>query len=457
MIKFLRRYASIVISIICVCKDCINCVKFAGMSKIATLLLYAIVLSVLAVVIYSQLRPIPPLNDSVEYQLAANNLLNKNTLYSGNLKIDLDYRLFSKRTLGFPLFIIFQGVNPSVILLSTTLLYIVMFFLGLQILRNFTQTRLAYTSYSFFFLLHTTLTIHLSWVMADVLVSVVTTAIVATYYSSSTDNPTKLRVICTLWAIGLLLKPVFLPSLILVPIIFTYLKQKNKTWCLSLLLPISAWLLGCGVNWNNTGTWEYSSISTINLGQYNTKLMIAGTDGVAAADSFTSTTAFAIPTNKDQYVQYKKEVRAESVSAIRNNLPAYIKIHVAGMIKMLIDPGRFEIYTFLGLNDNEVSLTELLYSGDWVKVKRVMSQNALVLIFFLLLLIISLIKLILATFSLYKYRRFVFLIFVIVYFVGITGPVGAARFMLPVSIVYIVLVAIGVESLLAFFQKRSER
>ena len=69
-----------------------------------SLLMVALVVTIA----YHYYKPTPPLNDTIEYQYAADNLLKNNILYGGNSNQPVDYRLYSKRTLGYPIFLLFQ-------------------------------------------------------------------------------------------------------------------------------------------------------------------------------------------------------------------------------------------------------------------------------------------------------------------------------------------------------------
>ena len=416
-----------------------------------------LMITLVATIAYHYYKPSTPLNDTIEYQNAADNLLKNNILYGGNSSQPVDYRLYSKRTLGYPIFLLFQQQNEHLILVSTVLLYVLLFFLGLHILSLFIQKKAAFLSYILLFLLHIAFTIHTILHMADLLVAAAVTSTVLVYYSHNASTYQKIFYISLLWGLGLFLKPVFLPSLLLIPVIVLYLKRATAKWHYWLLLPLAVWAMGCTVNYSSSGVFEYSSISTINLGQYNAKLMVANVDGADAASDFTLSEAFSVPRTLPQYVHYKQRVSEEAITAIQDNPLAYAKVHLAGMIKMVLDPGRFEIYTFFGMNDHKVSLTELLYSGDWDRVAEVMSKNIVVLFVFLTLLFVGIVKVVLVCFSLSRIKQTFFMLFMITYFVVITGPVGAARFMLPVSILYLVLAAIGTQHILAFFQKRSKR
>lgn len=402
-------------------------------------------------------KPAPQLSDTKEYYLAAHNLLTNNTLYAGDLLAPTDYRLYSKRTLGYPVFLIFQWQNKYLVLVASLLLFILLFFIGLQLLKKHEIRSASFFIYVLLFAFHVALLIHTTFQMADLTVAVIVTGIVAIQANVRITKPEKYRAMAILWALGLLLKPVFLPSLLFIPMALLYVKLQTARWQWILCLPLLVWVCGSFVNFKNTGVYEYSSISTINFGQYNAKLMLANDQGIEAANHFTSSKAFEVPRTSASYRQYKKAVKQAALAAMQDHPLAYAKVHLAGIAKMLLDPGRFEMYTFFGINDYRVSLTELAYGGKWEDVKTVLQKNSGVFITFLLLTFLALIKLFTFMFSLLRFTKLVFPLTVIVYFLAITGPVGAARFMLPVSIVYLVLVVIGAGWVSSFFYTKNTK
>ncbi len=423
---------------------------------------FVFILSVLAVVIcttfvFHLAKPAPQLSDAKEYYLASHNLLKNNTLYAGDLLTTKDFRLYSKRTLGYPVFLAFQWQNKRLVLLASLLFFILLFFVGLQFLRQHDTRSSSFLSYVLLFALHVALLVHTTFQIADLAITVIVTGIVAIHANYRITKPEKYRAMSILWALGLLLKPVFLPSLLLIPLALIYVKLQTARWRWIICLPLLVWFVGSFINFKNTGLYEYSSISTINFGQYNAKLMLANDQGVEAANHFTSSKAFEVPRTSASYRQYKKSVRQAALAAMQDHPLAYAKVHLIGMAKMLLDPGRFELYTFFGINDYRVSLTELAYGGKWEDVKAVLQQNSGVFITFLLLTFLALIKLFTFMFSLHRFTKLIFPLTVILYFLVITGPVGAARFMLPVSIVYLVIVVISGGWLTTFLFKNKRK
>lgn len=415
-----------------------------------------VLFTLFASVLYHYCNPAPLLTDSTEYLHSANNLLNNNILYSKSFDQPIDYRMYSKRTLGYPIFIVFQLQNQYLMVLASALFYLYLFFLGIQILKKFDNRRTIFLCYGILFLLHIPLLIHVTFNMADIIVAAVVTSIVATEINKRERSTNRHNIIALFWAVGLLLKPVFLPSLIFIPFVLLYYKKKYNNWRIVYFTPFLIWIMGCTVNYYNAGVFEYSSISTINFGQYNAKLMLTEAEGLEQAQVFASSESFQTPKTKSEYLAYKNGVRQESIKVMRENPLSYIKVHVAGIVKMILDPGRFELYTFFTINDHNISLTELIYSGNWPEVKKILQKNGWVLTLFILLLVVSLLKTLLAFLSLQKIKSLLFPTAVMLYFLIVTGPVGAARFMLPISIVYLTFVSIGAGIVLTLFQKRAK-
>ncbi|HAY87949.1 MAG TPA: hypothetical protein DCY51_00735, partial [Bacteroidetes bacterium] len=240
------------------------------------------------------------------------------------------------------------------------------------------------------------------------------------------------------------------------PIVFLYFKLRKGRGSIALLFPLFVYLAGSGVNYTNTNQYEYSSISTINLGQYNAKLTIAKAYGYDSAQEYVSRSEFAIPRTSKEYENYTSKVNTLAKGTILENLTSYITVHTAGSIKMLLDPGRFELYTFFKEPTSDGSLTEMIYAQRWSDIKAVLIKRPVLFVLFIGLFLLAIAKLIGAAFSVTQFKRMYFMLIVTAYFVTIAGPVGAARFMLPVSVIYLILVCQGLGSILHFLQKSTK-
>jgi len=401
-------------------------------------------------------HPYTNTNDGEEYTYAAHNLLHHNTLYSGNLDAELDYRLFSKRTIGFPLVLLFQHISPYLFAVFQTLLVLLNFFIGLLLLKHYTLKRLAFLLYSIGFVTQLAFLLHVGFVLSDLFLASLVSVLVLIYHTSKSSFKVKTIAISILWASALLVKPVLLPTAWLSPLVFVFLLVKHKKAESFTLLPFLAFVVFSFLNYTSTNSFEYSSISTINLTQYNAKLTIAKKYGYDSAQQFVNTPSLAVPRTEAEYSSYLVNAKEMGIKTILENLTAYTQVHILGCVKMIVDPGRFELYTFFNEKTNETSLTEMLFGRNWQEIKQSLSANYWLVFVLLLSTLFSLLKLLGFVFCLRSWKQMKFLLFTIAYFVVITGPVGAARFFLPVSILFIVCSAIGWSNILQSFQKGSK-
>ncbi len=85
-----------------------------------------------------------------------------------------------------------------------------------------------------------------------------------------------------------------------------------------------------------------------------------------------------------------------------------------------------------------------------------MFSDIWVLLVFAVLFIVNVFKFLVFAFSLKELREHLYISFIFLYFFAVVGPVGAARFMLPISVLYLVFCSIGWARVSDFFQKRSK-
>ncbi len=418
--------------------------------NLQTTLLF-VFLFVVGVIVYRQTGEAPSVRDSEEYFKLSKNLINHNIHFSGDLNDEKDFRLYSKRTLGFPLFIAFQFWSITVTYISQGLLLILIYFLGLNAVRKFSESRVTYSIYSIAFLLQGSVLFSVGLLLSDLLLCAVISLAYWVYVSQHRSVNSML--FGGLWALALLVKPVILPSLLLVPVVIYLQKKKTKKWAFGTLLPVLTWAIVSSLSYLNTSQFEYSSISTINLSQYNAKLTVSKSYGYDSAQWFSNSLMDKVPTSIEEYSDYKLSSLSASKAVILDNIKAYLTVHTIGMIKMLLDPGRFELFTFFNAQTSELSLTELLFSGDIEKVNSELQKQPVLFLFFLILLGLQVVKLIGFLFSLRRIKKIWIGRGVIAYFLFITGPVGAARFFIPASMLFSVFVAVGWGELLDFLKK----
>ena len=365
--------------------------------------------------------------DSKEYLALSENLKEHATHYAGNLSEEIDMRLYNKRPPGYSAFLgINSGEHQLLSRFLQFLLTLLNFFIGLGILRLIHSDKRTLVLYTIFFALGFSFLLTSGFIMADLFLCTLISLIVhqLILYRKS-KQIVSLRWISLLLTLAVLTKPVVLP---LVLIASVYLASvfliKNSHW--ALLLPLSVLLVVFSLNYSRFGFLHYSSISAINLSQYNAGLL----------PDKTTHEGIAISSTTEEYRAYNQRVTSEAKNTIRTNFGEYISIHLTGSLKMLVDPGRFEIYSSLGNNNPEEPLTPLVYQRKWAELWTKMKGQFLPFSIFLFLLILSFIKLLGLFLSLgyIKKAEIALMILVLAYFVGITGPIGAFRFLIPVYV-----------------------
>ena len=439
-----------------ICKEHPNELRFVKRMKFVRTIFILLVTILICLCIINILADTPHINDSLEYKNSANNLLNKKGIYAGDLNQEKDYRLYTKRTIGYPVFIILNHNVNIITFIVQGLLVVLCFFLGLGIVRNYSNNKHSLHLFCVGYILHLALLFHASFVLSDLLLTAVITLAALVYLQKKESFKNKLFVLCILWSVSVLIKPVMLPSLFLIPLFIIYTAFKKRRFYWPFLLPILFVTLHILYNHSIVNQYEYSSISTINLAQYNAKLTISSKYGYDSAQRFVQNDVLSTPRTLGQYRSYTTNAKSLGAQAILDNFGAYVKVHSLGASKMLLDPGRFELYTFFGEETNTLSLTEMLFSGDYGSISFHLKKNPVLLLVYVFLIILAILKAFGVVVEIKHWKKHIFGFAIILYFLAVTGPVGAARFFLPVSIIYIAIASEGLLSVLNFFQKRSK-
>lgn len=431
------------------------------MNKIAPNAFLIAVLIAFGAFFYAFFNPTADLNDSAEYLQLAHNLAHKNIHYSGNLNNHIDYRLFSKRPALYSLFILYGAVgNQLVAKFIQTILLLLLFFIGLEIINACGKSyKSAYWFYAILF--PCTLGVFLSaqFIMADLLLALFIGLIILHFllYKNS-KNVRFLRTIAILWALSIIIKPIMLPSAFVAVALIFPIWHRHKIVLWSMSLPIVLVLAVTGMNYVLTSVPHFSSISAINRVHYNAKLVIAHDYGADSATTYVDKQELNIPKNKTALKHYLTFASTYSSSTLKTHLLTYSKIHLAGIFKSLLEPGRFELYTFFGQETKDLSLTEQLMAGNFNLVLAEMRKGGWIAALYLALLLIAVLKFLGFLLSLFKKDQNVWIMVgIVAYFVGIAGPIGAFRFLMPAIIPFLILSSLGLSRLLIFFQKGSKR
>ncbi|MCF6182816.1 hypothetical protein [Lutibacter sp.] len=236
-------------------------------------------------------------------------------------------------------------------------------------------------------------------------------------------------------------KPVMYLFVIPSLIYMVYLSYKIKKWYPAILsiLPVLAIFLMLTWNYKRTNKYQYSSIQTINLLNYNTRLFLMSKKGYAYADKFID----SIHNNANKIQDYAKRttyLNKASKNFLSKNLISYGFYHLQGSVYAILDPGRYDISNFFLLNTKNVNQKGILYhlnNGGIISVlKFLVSTYSIPLLLILgLILFLNVFKLLsLVLFILNKRINLNFKIIVLgllLYIILLAGPVGASRYFMP--------------------------
>jgi len=238
--------------------------------------------------------------------------------------------------------------------------------------------------------------------------------------------------------LGILTKPVLIiflaPNFLLM--IYMALHHKKAAIMGFALIPILIFAGYSFRNYKQTGYFHYSSISNLSLLHYNSYYFLISKYGQPAADEFVNSTL----KGASEFSSFKEEqqyIQKESMKIIKADLLDYSIFHAKGMAAFFLDPGRFDLYKFLNLEEH--TSKGLLYHYSYEGTRGVWNYLNQQAGFILLLLGMSLLSNVFFLGSLI-YIVFekkldvmlkVLLVLLVITIAFATGPLGASRFKVP--------------------------
>jgi hypothetical protein len=391
------------------------------------------------------------LRDSIEYLNSANNWNLHKSFYCFNWEAPTDFRGFTKRPPLYPLFLWATGATSDhkwLSLLIQNLLSLLNIALAIRLFHfkvgSFKPSKFRFVVFLLACLFSVSQVIYANLIMAEILLQTVVMLLLHQVILVIKSNRSKNWVWSSLLVIaGFLTKPVFLFFAFLLPMFWVFIQFRKRSlnysgligliWVLTPLFVIHFYSIQ---NRWVTGLYHFSSISVINLLHYNTRYMLLNKYGTEKADSILDP-LMIIPGTRQAFVFNNSQIRERCINYINENKFFYFKIHLGGMIRMMVDPGRFDVYQFFTLDKMETpglmekSITNIESIGSYLK-----SQSLMLLLLLLSILIFNILKLF--CFGCFLLSKNISLLFrlllfnTIFYFVFLTGPLGASRFLVPV-------------------------
>ena len=379
------------------------------------------------------------IQDSVEYIYAADNLMQKGTLYAWNTNFAFNADWLTKRPFLYPcILVIFKWLSFGNAWLFFGITYLVQNLLSLNAIRlclkiaDRNNASYKWWQVLLFVTLSSSQMIYANLVMSEIWMQSCLLGIVYILLMYPFDSK-RLLYISLLLIAGLSIKPVLLFACMLAPVIYciSRIKQFKTIQLIIACLPLLYYVLIAAINERRTGHFQYSSITTINLLHYNTYVTLMSEYGTQKADSIID--AIKIETRGMSY--HDKQIYLESASKklLSEHLPKYAWLHTRGIALALIDPGRFDYTQFFNLPHRSNLIYQTNQKGmTGTILKSFLNPLGAWLMVLMLFNFYRSIKGVQFLFSkTLKWRLRLIILAFPVYILLFTGPIGTSRFFMP--------------------------
>ncbi len=378
--------------------------------------------------------------DSREYLQAADNVRHHFILYAGDIQQPINPALYSRRPPLYPVFIFLSTLvfkNHQFIILTQIALYLLNLLLLWKILSCFKLSSITKDLILILYLLYPSHIIYTHMIMSEiVLQTFLLWALLQFLQFQLTHQLKHLFWYNIAVSLAVLTKPILLyfwiPNLILH--LWLFMRDRRKqivVMSLLFIFTISSWSMR---NYFHTGYFHYSSIKNFNLLYYNTHSFLTYKYGSEQAEKFIL--ELESKTQTLNFAESNRLIEKSCFAVLSANAIDYSLYHLRGAFFFFIDPGRYDIYQFLGL-PAETGFFHLISRQGIVGILNQLKNIPPLVIGYLflmasinILLFISLIVFILKGHLPRELKWFI--VGVVCYFAVMVGPLGASRLRMPV-------------------------
>lgn len=236
-----------------------------------------------------------------------------------------------------------------------------------------------------------------------------------------------------------LTKPVMLVFVFINLLFFIYIIFRKKikiTFVLPCLLPVLCVMSLSYYNYTQTNYFHYSSLQFNHLFDYNAVFIIHNIYGEEEGNKILKDYITHFDTLKtlqkiaDEKYKYSKEI-------ILGNFDQYLSYQMKGFANFFLDPGRFDVFTYLKINpDNNKGLQNaFLYEGYKGIFKYYLNLPLPILTYLTLIMLMNIIFIISLIFFIFEKKvkgnlRF-YIIFIAIYIAVFSANYAALRYKLP--------------------------
>ena len=210
-------------------------------------------------------------------------------------------------------------------------------------------------------------------------------------------------------------------------------------------------VMGGYMAWNQqrTGYFHFSSITEINLLHYNAAGVVRQVEGPAVEDAWVAN-VLRDANAQGEFAARQQLIQTRAATVLLAHPWVYARQHLLGITAFFLDPGRFDVSEFLGLAPLAGGglLVQVRVGGVWHAIKQLPLGMLTVL---LMILLANVIRLVLAVRGFRRLGRGAgagraerwIAVGLLAYLALLTGPLGAARFLMPVWPLLLGLALVG--------------
>ncbi len=398
--------------------------------------------------------------DTDRYVQAADNLRLHGELYArpwmGHAPRGYALQEFTIRTMGYPMAVLGLGGEtgrPALLLLVQNLLSLLNIGMVLNWWANRVQLTTGYWLVALLgVLLFPAQLIYANAVMSEMLLQTVVMASAVAGWKFIKTRRTRYFMVVVAGAIaGLLLKPVFYPLAVALAGVGVLVAWPRRQVLLALLGFVPLVVVGLYMEWNEqrTGYFHFSSIAEINLLHYNAAGVVRQAEGPAAEEKWVVSVLREADAKPD-FAARQRVIWARAETMLWAHPVVYGWQHAQGMVILLLDPGRFDISQFLGVKTPAGGgMLAKVRAGGLLRAVRSLPLGLLSAL--CLVLSANLVRLVLAARGFWRLgndepawcRGRWIAVGLLLYVALLTGPLGAARFLVPVWPLLLGLALVG--------------
>ncbi|GAB2860642.1 hypothetical protein [Hymenobacter ruber] len=237
-----------------------------------------------------------------------------------------------------------------------------------------------------------------------------------------------------------LLKPVFYPLAFVAAVLAIVVGWRYRRSAVTAIGVLPVLVVGLYMLWNQqrTGYFHFSSIAEINLLQYNAAGVLRQIAGPEVEEKWVTQVidrANAMP----DFATRQHFIQAQAAAMLTEHIGLYVRQHVQGMVTLFLDPGRFDLSQLLGWPSPVGGglLTQARQGRLWPAVIG-LPWGQLGMLGVILLANVARLGFAVRGFrqlqygsTACRYGRWV-AVGLLLYVAVLTGPLGAARFLVPV-------------------------